>query len=126
MKQNPLECSVQPYNSSIMIIEVDGDITSFAEDKIVSTYNLASSPEVRTIIWDFEKLTYLNSSGIGLLITLLVRARRQNIKMLACGLKEHFAEVFIITRLNEIFPLFENLQEALDEANKISNGFYGE
>src|SRR4030067_1050636 len=111
MKQNQLLCSVQPYNSYITIIAVEGDITSFAEDKLMSTYNLASSPGVRVIIWDFEKLHYINSSGIGLLITLLIRARRQNIKMVAYGLKEHFTQVFTLTRLNEILILFENRQD---------------
>jgi anti-sigma B factor antagonist len=118
MKQNPLQCSVQPYNSYVTIIDVEGDIT-FAEDKLMATYNLACSPEVRVIIWDFEKLNYINSSGIGLLITLLIRASRQNIKMYAYGLKEHFAEVFTLTLLNEIFSLFENRQEAINEAYKI-------
>jgi anti-sigma B factor antagonist len=62
---------------------------------------------------NFSGLEYMNSSGIGLLVTLLIRARRQNQKLIACGLNEHYRQIFELTRLNEAIHIYENETEAL-------------
>ena len=43
----------------------------------------------------------MNSSGIGLLVTLLVRANRNRQRMLAYGLSDHYRQIFELTRLDE-------------------------
>ena len=50
---------------------------------------------------DFGGLEYMNSSGIGLLVTLLVRANRNQQRLLAYGLSEHYRQIFELTRLDE-------------------------
>ena len=65
---------------------------------------------------NFTDLQYMNSSGIGLLIMLLIRAQRQGQQMLAFGLREHYAQIFELTRLNEAIQVFESEAEALAAA----------
>ena len=55
----------------------------------------------------------MNSSGIGLLVTLLVRANRQKQRLLACGLSEHYQQIFELTRLNEAIGIYNSETEAL-------------
>ena len=43
----------------------------------------------------------MNSGGIGLLVTLLVRAQRQHQQVLAYGLSDHYRQIFELTRLDE-------------------------
>jgi len=52
----------------------------------MEAYSEASAQGVRAFILDFSDLEYMNSSGIGLLVTLLIRANRQRQKLMACGL----------------------------------------
>ena len=47
----------------------------------------------RTIVLDFSGLDYMNSGGIGLLVTLLVRVQRQGQRLLAFGLSEHYRQI---------------------------------
>lgn len=61
---------------------------------------------MKTVILNFSGMDYMNSSGIGLLVTLLVRAQRQKQHLRACGLSEHYQEIFNLTRLNEAIGIF--------------------
>ncbi len=65
---------------------------------------------------DFGGLEYMNSSGIGLLVTLLVRAQRNHQRMLAFGLTEHYRQIFELTRLDEAIAIHETEDAALAAA----------
>jgi anti-sigma B factor antagonist len=69
------------------------------------------------IVLNFDKLEYLNSSGIGLLVTILIRAQRQEVRLLACGLSSHYREIFALTRLDEAIGIYPTESEAIAAAN---------
>ena len=58
----------------------------------------------------------MNSSGIGLLVTLLVRAHRNHQRMLAYGLTDHYRQIFELTRLDEAIAIHETEDAALAAA----------
>ena len=68
------------------------------------------------MVLDFGGLEYMNSSGIGLLVTLLVRANRNHQRMLAYGLSEHYRQIFELTRLDEAIAIHETEDAALAAA----------
>lgn len=115
MINNPLEINVRQVRNKLSIIDITGDITAFAEEQLQNAYNQALDSEINKVVWNFSNMNFLNSSGIGLLVVLLVRARKQNVHMAAYGLNDHFKRLFEMTRLNEVFNLFESEDEALSE-----------
>ena len=54
----------------------------------MSAYDEAG--DARAIVLNFTDLAYMNSGGIGLLVTLLVRANRHSQQLLAFGLSDHY------------------------------------
>ena len=58
----------------------------------------------------------MNSGGIGLLVTLLVRAQRQHQRVLAYGLSDHYRQIFELTRLDEAVGIHDSEADALAEA----------
>src|SRR4051812_6706096 len=98
------------------VIDIVGDITSASEDVWMEAYERASGDGVRAVILDFVALKYMNSSGIGLLVTLLVRARRQGQQVLAYGLSDHYRQIFELTRLDEAVAIHDSEDEALAAA----------
>ena len=58
------------------ILRIEGDITSASEADLTAAYGLAVANGATAVVLDFSKLEYMNSGGIGLLVTLLVRAQR--------------------------------------------------
>ena len=76
-------------------------------------FNDASTKGVKRIVFNFEGLEYMNSGGIGLLVTLLVRANRQNQQMASFGLTPHYRQIFELTRLDDAITIFDNEDESL-------------
>ena len=98
---------------SVSIIDVQGEITSLAENVLMDAYTQATSEGADVIILNFEGLEYMNSGGIGLLVTLLIRANRKDQTLLAYGLTEHYQQIFELTRLNEAIKIYGTEAEAL-------------
>lgn len=95
------------------IIDVEGEMTAFAEAVLMDAYNQASQNGARAIILNFEGLEYMNSSGIGLLVTLLIRVNRERQKLLTYGLSDHYRGIFQITRLDDAITIHDDEAEAL-------------
>lgn len=107
---------VRRVDERTSIIDISGDLTAASEGELATAFADASSERTRAIILNFDRLEYMNSSGIGLLVTLLVRANRQHQKMLACGLNEHYRQIFELTRLDEAIRIHATEADALTAA----------
>lgn len=103
----------RPLNNMTAAIDIKGEITSSAEEALMAAYAEATSTGAKTVILNFANLDYMNSSGIGLLVTLLIRANRQKQRLMACGLTDHYRQIFELTRLNEAILLHDTEAEAL-------------
>jgi anti-sigma B factor antagonist len=108
---------VRKVSDIVSIVDIHGEINAFAENALMDAYTQASTAGARAIILNFKGLDYMNSSGIGLLVTMLIRARRQNQRLIACGLSEHYRQIFELTRLNEAISIYLTEAEALSAVN---------
>jgi anti-sigma B factor antagonist len=95
------------------VIDIDGELTGATEAALMEAYQQASGPQTRAIVLNFSPLEYMNSTGIGLLVTLLVRAQRQGQRMLAYGLSDHYRQILSLTRLDEAIGIVESEADAL-------------
>jgi anti-sigma B factor antagonist len=120
MNMSDLTTSVRQREGGIGVIDVRGVLTSSAEEKLMEAYNQAVGDERPVVIFNFSEMEFINSSGIGLLITILIRAKRKGHKLVACGLKEHFRQIFLLTRLEEAMPVFISEDEAVEALRKES------
>src|SRR5205807_8774720 len=116
MPQANVVMNVRKINNTVSIIDIEGDVSAFAEDVLMEAYSEASTPTTRTIILNFDGLEYMNSSGIGLIVTLLIRVNRQKQRLLAFGLSEHYRHIFEITRLSDAIRIYNSEDEALAAA----------
>ena len=114
MAQPTLAMNVRSVDDSTTVIDIKGDVTAASEDDLMGAYHAAGN--ARTIALNFEDLEYMNSGGIGLLVTLLVRAKRQRQDVLAFGLNEHYRQIFELTRLDDAIGIYESEQDALQAA----------
>jgi len=104
---------VRKPNGQIGVIEIHGEVTAFAEETLMDAYTNASNGNTKAVILDFNGLDYMNSSGIGLLVTLLIRANRQKQKLMVVGLNDHYQQIFHLTRLDEAIGIFDSEAKAL-------------
>jgi len=117
MPQAQVTMDVRRVDDDASVIDVQGELTAFAEEVLMDAYNQASDGKVRAIILNFEGLEYMNSSGIGLLVTLLIRVNREKQRLLTYGLSEHYRSIFQITRLDDAIGIHDSEEEAIEAAN---------
>jgi anti-sigma B factor antagonist len=96
------------------VVDIQGDVTAGSEEVLMQAYEGAG--DVTAVILNFAGLSYMNSGGIGLLVTLLVRAKRRSQRLLAFGLSEHYRQIFELTRLDEAIGIHDTEQDALAAA----------
>lgn len=104
---------VRVASRAAAVLDVAGDVTGASEEALGSAYDEASRSAPRAVVLNFQEMEYMNSTGIGLLVTLLVRAKRQGQRMLAYGLDEHYRHIFQLTRLDEAITLCDDEAAAL-------------
>jgi anti-sigma B factor antagonist len=117
MPEAQVKMNVRSAGEKASIIDVHGELTAFAETVLMDAYNQASDGQVRAIILNFEDLEYMNSSGIGLLVTLLIRINRERQQLLTYGLSDHYRSIFQITRLDDAIAICDSEEDAVRAAN---------
>lgn len=98
--------TVRMAKPNAAIIDIKGEINAFAESALMDAYTEATNNGALTILLNFSGLDYMNSSGIGLLVTLLIRVQRQKQALVAYGLSEHYQQIFELTRLSEAIHIY--------------------
>jgi len=75
--------------------------------------SLISQRQASKLVLDFSAVSQMSSSALGMLITLHKRLREQNGQLRLCCVQPAIYEVFVITRLNEIFTISQTREDAL-------------
>ncbi len=116
MSQPTLSMDVRKAGDRTSIVDIKGDVTSGSEDVLMEAYTQASADQALCIMFNFSGLEYMNSGGIGLLVTLVVRANRQHQRILAFGLNEHYTQIFELTRLDDAIGIHATEADAMAAA----------
>jgi anti-sigma B factor antagonist len=116
MTEATTSMAVRTPTDRASVIDIEGEVTAASEAALMDAYGRASGEQTRWIVLNFSGLEYMNSSGIGLLVTLLVRANRQKQRLLAFGLTQHYRQIFQLTRLDEAIGIHGSESEAIAAA----------
>ena len=114
MNAPTLTMDVRRIGDEVVVVDIKGEVTAACEPMLMSAYEAASGPAAGRLVLNFSGLEYMNSGGIGMLVTLLVRANRQRQQLSAYGLSEHYREIFELTRLDEAITIYDNEESALN------------
>ncbi len=101
----------------------DVKIVSFIENKILDEANiteigqaLASLIEAKhhpKLLLDFQNVDHLSSAALGMLINVNQKIKLQSGELRLVNIKAQIYEVFVITKLNKLFKIMPNRNEAL-------------
>jgi anti-anti-sigma factor len=102
-----------PAGDPVAVLRFEGDIASTSKDAVIGTYQALPKETAKLILLDFSKVDYINSSGIALVIQLLIEAANSGQKVSAFGLSAHFTKVFTMVGIPKYASLFPTQAEAL-------------
>jgi anti-sigma B factor antagonist len=95
------------------IIDLQGEVNSGADSALNQAFERASQANPPRLLLNFSGVTYINSTGIALIVGLLAQARKSHIDLLVAGLSDHYRHIFSITRLADFMTIHEDEASAL-------------
>ena len=94
-------------NDGLTVLDLHGDVDGSADEALNSAYQnaIASNPE--RVQLNFSEVSYINSTGIALIVGLLAEARGSGRTLVATGLTDHYKEIFEITRIADFVTIVD-------------------
>ena len=102
-----------PAGHPIAVLRFEGDIASTSKEAVLGLYQSLDKEATQTVLLDFTQVEYINSSGIAIVIQLLMEATNASQKVAAFGLSAHFAKVFTMVGITKYAALYASQNEAL-------------
>lgn len=109
----------QEIKSNTLVLRIAGDL--IGEDsgtRLVEAVSEAVSHKVMTCIIDISGLRYINSSGIGVLITILTKFRNKGGEVYLMKPSKSVKRLLVITKLNAIFQVVQTEEEIITLSKK--------
>lgn len=100
---------------NITILDMEGDIT-FGEGNVELRWTIRRliGEGRKDILLNFSEVRYVDSSGIGELISAMTAVSREHGQLKLLNVTPRLYELLSITRLLKVFELFEDERKALD------------
>ena len=102
-----------PAGQPVAVLRFEGDIASTSKDAVLGAYQTLPRETTKLILLDFTGVEYINSSGIALVIQILIEASNAGQKVSCFGLSAHFNKVFTMVGITKYAGLFPTQAEAL-------------
>jgi anti-sigma B factor antagonist len=107
------------FNSEIkhnaLILRLEGDLIGASESSgMLTTVSDAVQQKIKNCVIDISNLRYVNSSGIGILITILTKFRNKGGEVYLLKPSESVQKLLVITKLNAIFQVIHKEEEILN------------
>ena len=107
------------HEGDIVFINFEGDLIGEENGpEIIESVNDTLSNNIIKCAVDISEVRYINSSGIGVLITILTKFRNKGGEVVIVNPSEHVKKLLAITKLNAIFSIVDSIAEAKEELNK--------
>ena len=96
--------------SPIAVLRFTGDISSASKESVIGAWQTVNKGG--PVLLDFSKVDYINSSGIALIIQMLIEADKTGQKVAAFGLTAHFQKVFAMVGISKYAGLYQDEKTA--------------
>jgi|SRR6185312_6732220 len=97
----------------VTVLAFSGDISSTSKDAVLSAYHHLNGSDAAVLL-DFTGVDYINSSGIAIIIQMLMEANKSATRQIGIyGLTPHFQKVFTMVGINKYAALHGNESAAL-------------
>lgn len=93
-------------------VTLDGEVDVYTAPRLKEELVSAIEGGCANVIVDLEKVGFIDSSGLGVLVSALRRAReRDGVVRIVCT-RDNILKIFRITGLDKVFPIFSDIAEA--------------
>lgn len=105
--------SVRKEKNGVVVVAVDGQLIVGNRQELKQKILEALETGDRKFLVDFTKTGYIDSSGLGVLVSLSKKIRDQGGDLRLAGLNEDLKTLFELTKLDTLFAISDSPDEAL-------------
>ena len=99
--------------NEVGIIDIAGEVTSFSEKILEEAYEKLTTDGLKKIGFNFKNVSYINSAGMAIIISILTKSRARNQALRSWGLTDHFQKIFDMVGITKYMDHKQNEEEAL-------------
>src|SRR5262245_52199345 len=105
---------VEKDNKKVAIMALTGDPLGEPDAELVrqKTRQLVQS-QIRHVVFDMSGVRHINSAGLGGLVSAMTTMRKVGGTVQLSNVVDAVRRIFTITRLEELFPMFSSVDEAI-------------
>lgn len=112
-KTDVLDVAAQPMGEHV-VVSVTGELDVYSGPTLRKLLVEQSDAKRHTLVIDLSRLTFTDSSGIGILVGAFKRANARGGAVCLLSPSDHLRKLLRMTGLTRVFPIFDYLQDALD------------
>jgi anti-sigma B factor antagonist len=94
------------------VIPLEGEIDLHISPRIATTVNAALKAKPRNLVIDMGNVSYIDSSGLAVLIEAMQKVEKYGGKFALAGLQENVKPIFEIARLDQVFRIYPDVDSA--------------
>ena len=100
--------------NNICILSIEGNIALDGVSDVKSYIKpFLDDQAVQGVVINFEKVNFIDSSGIGLIVSVFKNLQQRGAKLTLCQLSHKNQEIFNMTRLDKILKICESEEDAI-------------
>lgn len=100
-------------SSGVMVVGVDGQLIVGNRQELKQLVQEAVDHGEKKFLVDFAKAGYIDSSGLGALVSISKKVREQGGELRLSGLNEDLRSLFELTKLDTLFSISDSTKQAL-------------
>lgn len=104
------------------VVELGGEIDLHSAPQLRAALLKLGEEAAPRVVVDLGEVTFIDSTGIGVLVGALKRARETGGDLHFCGIQSRVRRVFEITGLIRVLPLFDSCDLAISTWNTAAQG----
>ncbi|MFA7059820.1 MAG: STAS domain-containing protein [Pedobacter sp.] len=102
-------------NGNLMVIFVREErLDAHNSDELKAEINRTFEQGTKDILLDLKEVRFIDSSGLGVLVSGFKNASTRQGSLRLCGLQTQVKSMFELTRLHRVFDIFQTVDEALE------------
>lgn len=98
-------------SSVVKVIQPSGILDGISANQLRREINDIVENGASIVLVDFQNITFMNSTGLGALVSTLRTVRSAGSELFICSLNEQVQMIFKLTKMDRIFKTFTNRDE---------------
>jgi len=106
-------------NNQVAVFELEGSLLNETDRiSLKNEFTQYLDDGIHSFLIDLSKLKHINSTGLGVFITLYTKVRGKGGELVICNPSDNIVNLLTITKLTSVFTIFNEKEEALAHLQK--------